>query len=64
MQLLNPMRPESEDRIAIDFIDPLFAVVLNVSFAQIMQEEWFQDFSRIFCTPYTFEVATCYFLDT
>ncbi len=56
------MGQESQDRIAIDFIDPLFAVILNVSFAQIMQEEWFQDFSRIFHTPYRFEVATLLFL--
>jgi hypothetical protein len=52
------MSEPSEERIAIDFIDPLFAVVLNVSFAQVMQECWFQDFSRVFHAPYNFEVAT------
>lgn len=56
------MSQKTEDTIAIDFIDPLFAVVLNVSFAQIIQEDWFQDYSRIFHTPYTFEVATLLFL--
>jgi len=35
------------DRIAIDFIDPLFAVVLNVSFAQILLQSWFRDLTEI-----------------
>ncbi len=56
------MTQENENRIAIDFIDPLFAVVLNVSFAQVMQECWFRDFSQIFLAPYNFEVATLVFL--
>ena len=46
----------------IDFIDPLFAVVLNVSFAQIMQEKWFFNFCLIYRHPTGFQVATLLFV--
>jgi hypothetical protein len=53
------MAPSKEDnRIAIDFIDPLFAVVLNVSFAQVYLEPWFADFRLVFQEPHKFHVAT------
>lgn len=48
----------SDSRTAIDFIDPLFAVVLNVSFAQIYLEPWFRDFRRILAEPYLFYCST------
>jgi hypothetical protein len=47
-----------DSRTAIDFIDPLFAVVLNVSFAQIYLEPWFRDFNKIFTEPYFFYCST------
>lgn len=52
------MAQQEEDRIFIDFIDPLFAVVLSVSFAQILDEAWFKNFGLIFSREYGFEVAT------
>lgn len=47
-----------ENKIAIDFIDPLFAVVLNVSFAQIYTQGWFLDVGLIFHDPNNFYVVT------
>lgn len=32
---------EMKDRIAIDFIDPLFAVVISISFTEVMKKSWF-----------------------
>ena len=50
---------ESDSRIAIDFIDPLFAVVLHISFAEIiLKEGWFGDFRLVWNEPNLFEVAT------
>lgn len=49
---------EQQQRIVINFIDPLFAVVLNVSFAQIYTEDWFVDFRNIFNMRNGFHVAT------
>jgi hypothetical protein len=48
----------NDDKIAIDFIDPLFAVVLHISFVQIYEQEWFWFPKRIFGEPYLFHVAT------
>lgn len=55
-----PVRcPQNEqDKIALDFIDPLFAVVLNVSFAQVYMKSWFLNFTLIFREPNSFSVAT------
>lgn len=52
------MAERDADRIAIDFIDPLFAVVLSISFGQILDEKWFNNFRLIFSRQYGFEVAT------
>jgi len=49
---------DRDNRTAIDFIDPLFAVVLNVSFAQVYLEPWFRDFRRVFTEPYLFYCLT------
>ena len=49
---------DRDSRTAIDFIDPLFAVVLNVSFAQVYLEPWFRDFRRISTEPYLFYCST------
>lgn len=44
--------------IVINFIDPLFSVVLSMSFAQIFDKEWFKDSRLILNEPTKFEVAT------
>ena len=49
---------QQQQRIVINFIDPLFAVVLNVSFAQIYTEGWFVDFKKIFTMQNGFHVGT------
>jgi hypothetical protein len=48
------------NEIAIDFIDPLFAVALNVSFAQIFTEPWFLDRRLVLREPNIFYVATLF----
>jgi len=52
------MAENGNGKIAIDFIDPLFAVVLNVSFAQIFTEAWFQDWRLIAHEPTIFYIVT------
>lgn len=40
--------PQPDDRIAFDFIDPLFAIVIHISIVEgIMQQDWFDDPSLI-----------------
>jgi hypothetical protein len=51
---------EKNDRIAVDFIDPLFAVILSISLAQILDENWFKDFR--FIGNNLFEVFTLFLL--
>jgi hypothetical protein len=45
------------NKIAIDFLDPLFAVILHLSFDQIRHEEWFLIPRLIFAEPNLFHVA-------
>jgi hypothetical protein len=49
---------KNQDRIAVDFIDPLFAVVLSISFTQIYTQRWFLDPSLILQEPFRFSFAT------
>ncbi len=48
------MSSENGRRIAIDFIDPLFATVISLNFAQIMMESWFTpaNLSKYFQQPW------------
>ena len=48
---------DSENRIAIDFLDPLFAVILHLSFDQIRHEPWFAIPKLIFVEPNLFYLA-------
>lgn len=53
------MKHTENDKIAIDFIDPLFAVVLHISFVQIYEhEQWFWQPRLIFHEPHLFHVST------
>jgi hypothetical protein len=52
------MKHVNNDKIAIDFIDPLFAVVLHISFVQIYEQQWFWSPKMIFGEPWLFHVAT------
>jgi len=45
-----------DDKIAIDFIDPLFAVVLHMSFVQMKEEPWFSNFRLTYHDPYYFRL--------
>ena len=54
------MADNGNGRIAIDFIDPLFAVVLSVSFAQIFSQQWFQDWRLILHEPTIFYIMTLF----
>jgi uncharacterized membrane protein len=47
-----------DDKIAIDFIDPLFAVVLHISFIQIYEQPWFWSPRMIWHEPNIFHIAT------
>ncbi len=50
---------DNQQRIVINFIDPLFSVVLSMSFAQVYAEAaWFKNFWLIWKEPHFFEVAT------
>ncbi len=53
------MKHDKDTKIAIDFIDPLFAVVLHISFVQIYEhEQWFWQPRMIFQEPHLFHVST------
>ena len=53
------MKHDEDNRIAIDFIDPLFAVVLHISFVQIYEhEQWFWQPRLIFQEPHLFHAST------
>lgn len=54
------MSENGKDRIVIDFIDPLFAVALNVSFAVIFYEPWFKDLRLIFEPQHLFALGTLF----
>ena len=49
---------QPDDRIAFDFIDPLFAIVIHISFVEgIMKQDWFDDPSLIVESwPHAFEL--------
>ncbi len=49
---------DSQQRIVINFIDPLFSVVLSTSFAQIYIDYWFTDFRNLWHLKPIFIVAT------
>lgn len=54
---------DSQQRIVINFIDPLFSVALGGSFAQILVEPWFKNWWTIWHQPATvFAIATLVFL--
>jgi hypothetical protein len=44
--------------IVIDFIDPLFAVVLHISFVEIMTKPWFSEIRLVIHSPYLFHLGT------
>ena len=52
------MVEDDQDKIVIDFIDPLFAIVLHISFVEIMTKTWFADFRLALHAPYNFDVTT------
>ena len=49
-----------DDKIAIDFLDPLFAVVLHMSFVQMKEEPWFSNFRLTYHYPYYFQISTLF----
>jgi hypothetical protein len=50
---------DSQQRIVINFIDPLFSVALGGSFAQVLAEPWFKNWWTIWDQPATvFAIAT------
>jgi hypothetical protein len=49
-----------QDGIVIDFIDPLFAVVLHISFVEVMSKPWFSDLRLIFRPPFFFQLGTLF----
>jgi hypothetical protein len=51
-------KEKDKEKIAIDFIDPLFAVVLHISFVEIKEQHWFLNFWCIFQKEYFFEFIT------
>jgi len=66
MSSVSPARPEEQvvddgkNAIVIDFIDPLFAVVLHISFAEVLHKPWFLNFHMIFQQPYLFQLGTLF----
>jgi hypothetical protein len=52
------MSNDKQNGIVIDFIDPLFAVVLHISFVEMMPTPWFSDFRLVFRDPYSFQLMT------
>ncbi len=49
---------DNQKSIVINFIDPLFSVVLSMSFAQIYDKDWFKNVVLIWNEPNRFQVAT------
>jgi hypothetical protein len=47
------MASGDDDRIGVDFIDPLFAVALSLNFEELKNEAWFTDWSLIAHSPQT-----------
>jgi hypothetical protein len=54
------MTERKDEDIAIDFIDPLFAVVLDISFTQIHDQPWFRDWHLVLREPYPFLIVTLF----
>ena len=54
------MTQNEDDKIVIDFIDPLFAVVLHMSFVQMKEEPWFSNFRLAYHGPYYFQISTLF----
>jgi hypothetical protein len=50
------MASGDDDRIGVDFIDPLFAVALSLNFEELKNEAWFTDWSLIVRSPENFFV--------
>jgi len=50
--------PADDDRIGVDFIDPLFAVALSLNFEELKKEPWFTDWPLILRTPHNFTFLT------
>jgi Ca2+/Na+ antiporter len=47
-----------DNRIAIDFIDPLFAVALHINFVEVMHEAWFLNLRLMWQPDNAFAVLT------
>jgi hypothetical protein len=55
------MSDAKTDGIVIDFIDPLFAVVLHISFVErVMREPWYTNLNVIFEAPHLFQAGTLF----
>ena len=53
------MGNDNQSGIVIDFIDPLFAVVLHISFVEMMfHKPWFTDLHLVIREPYFFHLVT------
>jgi hypothetical protein len=52
------MGHDPDNKIAIDFLDPLFAVIFHISFVQVYEQQWFWSPRLIFAQPNLFHVAT------
>lgn len=48
---------KGSSRIAIDFIDPLFAVVMHISFVEVMERPWFAPASANFQPSFAFDIG-------
>lgn len=44
-------------RITLDFIDPLFAVVISISFVEVMRRPWFAPASANFQSSFAFDIG-------
>ena len=49
---------DSGSGIAIDFIDPLFAVVISISFVEVMKRPWFEPGSGSFQVSFAFDITS------
>jgi hypothetical protein len=54
------MGDKADERIAIDFIDPLFAVALAANFTSLSAEPWFNCPTMIFTRENLFHVASLF----
>jgi hypothetical protein len=54
---------DEQDRIGIDFIDPLFAVAFDINFAELLHQGWFKNFHLLELPENAFVLGTlvlCY----